>query len=180
MLSYFESITDNRPSRKIDLNEFLAQVGAGTWGEKAKAIREEENKEKRQQLKKSLPYVTISGDFEIRRKDSLVQHSGFIAMDFDEIEDVEEAREILKKDEYTYSVFTSVSGRGLCAIIRIEPERHLDAFLALETYYGDNYGLIIDRACKDTTRARIVSHDPKIYTKNLYEPRRTSLQKVLS
>jgi predicted P-loop ATPase len=57
----------------------------------------------------------------------------------------------------------SVSGNGLAALVKIEPERHLDAFNGLKQYYFRNYGQLIDQSCKNVSRLRFLSYDPLLY-----------------
>ncbi len=126
------------------------------------AIRNEPDKEKRGLLKKKLYSITFSGTFEQRKKECLIQHSGFICIDVDNVENVEETKKIINADPYTYSSFISVSGNGLAFLIKIEPEKHLESFLAIEQYWFKK-GITIDRQCKDVSRLRYVTYDPELY-----------------
>jgi predicted P-loop ATPase len=49
-------------------------------------------------------------------------------------------------------------------LVKIEPERHLDAFNGLKQYYFRNYGQLIDQSCKNVSRLRFLSYDPLLYT----------------
>jgi predicted P-loop ATPase len=69
----------------------------------------------------------------------------------------------LAKDPYTFAALLSVSGNGLAALVKIEPERHLDAFNGLKQYYFKNYGQLIDQSCKNVSRLRFLSYDPLLY-----------------
>lgn len=109
-----------------------------------------------------VPAITVSGLFPQKRRGAdLGEHSGYIAMDFDDIEDIAEARKTLMQDQYTYAVFTSISGGGLCAVVPIERAKHRDAFLGLERYYFKQYGYQVDQSGKDVSRCRFVSYDPE-------------------
>ena len=99
-----------------------------------------------------------------RKNAKLNKHSGHICIDMDDLNNAETARENLKADPYTYALFTSASGRGrLTVIVRIDPDKHTESFLALERYYLDNYGYKVDKNCKDVARARYVSYDPDLF-----------------
>jgi predicted P-loop ATPase len=52
----------------------------------------------------------------------------------------------------------------LAALVKIEPERHLDAFNGLKQYYFRNYGQLIDQSCKNVSRLRFLSYDPLLFT----------------
>ena len=66
-------------------------------------------------------------------------------------------------DEYLMALHLSTGGEGYAAYFRIEPDKHLEAYLALEKRLADKYHIIVDPACKDVGRLRFVSHDPKAY-----------------
>jgi hypothetical protein len=94
---------------------------------------------------------------------NLIQHSGLICIDFDAVDDVARLKDELAKDPYTFAALLSVSGNGLAALVKIEPERHLDAFNGLKQYYFKNYGQLIDQSCKNVSRLRFLSYDPLLY-----------------
>jgi predicted P-loop ATPase len=94
---------------------------------------------------------------------NLIQHSGLICIDFDAVDDVARLKSELAKDPYTFAALLSVSGNGLAALVKIEPERHLDAFNGLKQYYFKNYGQLIDQSCKNVSRLRFLSYDPLLY-----------------
>jgi len=152
----------------IDFADFISMVKVGKFKDLYEKISAIEDKDERQKQKGIiLPYVTISGTFEKRSNKGLVNHSGLIAVDFDDLNsDIEKIEQQLQNDPHTFALFRSVSGRGLCCVVKInkEPDKHLAHFEWLEKYYFDNFALVIDRACKDVARPRYVSHDPNVYT----------------
>ena len=160
-ISKFKNVFNNENGELTSISEFINNVKFGHWQSEISEIRQEKDKERRSKLKQKIPYVTISGTFNERKKDSLLEHSGFICLDFDEIEDLEKAFHDISSDPYVYSAFKSVSGLGIAALVKIDPKKHLDAFLGLEAYFANKYHLTIDRACKDVSRARLVSYDSK-------------------
>ncbi len=110
-----------------------------------------------------VPCFTVSGTFANKEANSLQQHSGLIAIDFDHIDDLDEARALLYADPYTFSGFLSVSHTGLCIIVKIDGKKHREHFDALEAYYSKQYQLQIDRACKNVNRLRFFSSDPDLH-----------------
>jgi predicted P-loop ATPase len=164
LISYFEKIFDNTPKRDSSILEFLNSVKSGTWSELIKPINAENDKAKRKKLKENtLPYVTISGTFSKRVKSDLINHSGFICLDIDEAADLSKDWKAVINDRFTFGAFRSASGLGLAVLIRIDPDKHLESFLSLETYYLENYQIILDKSCKDITRPRFVSFDPQTF-----------------
>lgn len=128
-------------------------------------IREETDKERRSELKKLLPSVTVSGTFRERRLNALIKHSGFICIDFDNIGTrLDSIRESLNEDRNIAGYFLSASATGLAIIVKIEGHRHEESFEAIERYFFEKYSLVADAGCKDICRLRFFSYDPKAYT----------------
>lgn len=161
--SLFNKITQSKNGQILSIDEILRKIKNGEWQDLALKIMAEKDKDKRNELKKFVPYFTPSGKFEHRKATGLIAHSGLIGIDIDEVENIEAVRQILKSDEYTYSVFKSISGYGLCVLVRIEPDKHKEAFEALAKYYFEILRHPVDPSCKDVSRARFVSYDPDLY-----------------
>jgi len=163
-ISYFKKIFDNTPERESSVIEFLNNVKHGTWSELIRPINAEEDKKKRKKLKENtLPYVTISGEFKKRVKAELKTHSGFLCLDIDDSSDLARDWQNITNDRFTYGAFRSASGLGIAVIVKIDPSKHLESFLSLETYYLENFQIILDKSCKDVTRPRFVSYDPQTF-----------------
>jgi hypothetical protein len=123
------------------------------------------NKEK----KKELPVVCFSGEFSSRSDDAIFEHSGFIVLDFDHV-DVESTKRSLATDDFVYSCWTSPSGEGVKALVKItNPERHRDHFRALVKYFERTHGLEVDASGANESRACFESYDPEIIIKDDYK-----------
>lgn len=164
-ISIYKNIHDVTSRKTVNVEVFLEAIKSGKWQDIVFKIRSIKDHEARQQAKKDLPYVTISGIFnENRSIAGLTHHSGLISMDIDNLNnDVEGVRQLLSNDPYVYSCFTSVSGTGLCVMFKIDPEKHKEAFDGIANYLISQYQLIIDPSGKDVSRARYVSFDPDLY-----------------
>jgi predicted P-loop ATPase len=163
-VSYFKLITDTNCSNEIDIDVLLERIQKGDYQDQFFKVSKVKDKEERQKLKaKILSGFTTSGVFTYRSKNGLKKHSGLIAIDIDNIDNLNEIRAKLNNDLFTFATFQSVSGNGLCVIIKINPTKHLETFLAIEQYYFETYGIEIDRSCKDVSRFRYVSYDPELY-----------------
>ena len=161
-------------------------VRTGKWQDIVIQVRATPDKAERDKLKKSAPLVTVSGQFSDRKDDALKEHSGFIAIDIDNIDNPEEAKKLVQADSYIYSAFTSISGHGLCLVMRIDGTRHADAFNGIASYLYHTYQLIVDQSGKNVSRARFISYDPWIhintkailFKKYLAKPKERKLAKV--
>ena len=128
-------------------------------------IRKETDKANRNELKKELPAVCFSGLFNKRSDASIQEHSGFICLDFDGYgtkKEMKAERDRLSKDRYVYSVFTSPSGNGLKALVRIpqDTDNHTNYFNALEKHFNSEH---FDTTCKNISRVCYESYDPLIF-----------------
>ena len=166
---YTGNITNTTPTKDLPIGYFLNQIKHGEFKEASEIIAGIEDPEKRRAKKSEiLPYVTISGTFTKRNTGGLNQYSGLIALDIDKLKDAEEVeqlREAVSKDPYTYAAFKSVSGLGLCVVFRTsdDHENHLFHYLWAEKYFDEKFGYQIDEACKDVARPRFVSYDENIF-----------------
>lgn len=163
-ISIYRNVKHTETTDTVLLNIFLDAVQSGKWQDAVLKIRTIEDKELRRAEKTKLPNVTISGIFGKRIDSDCKQHSGFIAIDLDSLgKEVESTRELLKKDPYVYSAFTSVSGNGLCVLVKIDPEKHREAFDGIADYLVKQYQIVCDPTGINPSRTRFVSYDPELF-----------------
>lgn len=162
-ISLYPHIKEAKKSTDIPVDIFLDEVRRGKWEDQVTAIRIMKDPEQKKRAKERLPYVTMSGKFSERKISGLVQHSGFLCMDIDNVLEIERMKNALCKDRYVYACFVSVSGHGLAVVFRINPDKHLEAFLGLHEYLYTNFALVCDQSCKDVSRPRYVSWDPHLF-----------------
>ncbi len=163
-ISIYKDVKDTTSPDKISLLSFLNDVQSGRWQDEVLKIRTIEDKEVRRLEKTKLQSVTISGIFGKRTDNDLKLHSGFIAIDIDNLgNEVEGTRELLRHDPYVYSAFTSVSGSGLCVLFKIDGEKHREAFEGIADYLIKKYQIIVDPSGINQSRLRIVSYDPDLF-----------------
>jgi hypothetical protein len=163
LVSIYPNIKTSKNGQDLPLQAVLENIKNGTYQHISLSIANETDKHKRQELKKNLPYFTPSGTFSQRSIKGLQVHSRILSIDFDDLEDIDLLESQLKANEYTFAVFRSVSQRGLCCLVKIDPEHHLQSFLELEVYYWRLFSASVDPSCKDVSRARFVSYDPTLY-----------------
>lgn len=157
------------PMRTVSLEEFLS-MGNG-YGDIIARIRMTENKDDRSRLKlRKLPCATVSATFtsrsrEVPLEERLEHYNSLRVLDFDGLADVEDAKKRLTGLPYIFYAGLSVSGKGLFAIIPIDTDdyrMHKVFFEALQEELLKQ-GLVVDKACSDVTRLRVLSYDPAPY-----------------
>ena len=164
-VTIFKNIRETETPFYRDIDVILNRIKEGKSRDLVKSIRQESDKLKRNELKKMLPAVCFSGEFNKRADKSLVKHSGFICLDFDnydKVKDMQSEKQKLAKDKYVYSVFVSPSGKGLKAIVKIpdDPDNHVNYFISLEEYFSSPY---FDTTSKNISRVCYESYDKNLY-----------------
>lgn len=162
-VSLFFNYKSPVPLRTIKLIDFLTKSDKRL--ERAvQTIRNSNDKDLIRSIKSSLPAITPSGIFKTRHTTDLIQHSGFICLDFDEIKDMDLAWDQLQSCLYIAYLNRSVSGKGLFALVPIKyPDKHKEHFNSLRSYMKDTYGLNIDKSCSDVCRLRGFSSPEGFY-----------------
>lgn len=164
-ITVFRNIKDTSTPFFRPIDGILARIKEGKNKDIIKRIREEKNKDVRNILKQELPAICFSGTFNTRNDKALIEHSGFICLDFDDFDKQHELiakKQELTKDKYTYSVFVSPSGDGLKLIVRIpkDADNHKHYFKSLEGKYNSpNF----DVKCSNISRVCYESYDPLIF-----------------
>lgn len=157
MLTKSGNVPGIKPESELAFDSYLHKVREGHWQDIVLAVRTGKA------AKMDAPGVTPSGSFSHRSGAGLKRHSGFIALDLDRKDNEWIGMDEICADPYTYAAHKSISGEGVVVYVKIQPERHAEAFLALEKYYADKYQLILDPSGKDITRFRFVSYDPELW-----------------
>ena len=117
------------------------------------------------------PAVEFSGTFTGTgsAKDINVM-SGLIVLDFDHINNLEEVRQKLENDSYTFLLFVSPSGDGLKVVVKhslIDPVKWQYLYFELEAYYLNVFRLVTDKSGKDISRMCFLPFIQSLY-KNDY------------
>lgn len=162
-MSFFHSLKNTSESVSAELLTIINAIRDGKWKVEIDAIRSAKTKTEKDRLKKKLPGFTASGTFKSRKDRSLIKHSGFIVLDIDKIENLQDVRKDLVIDDHTAALFTSCSGNGLAVVVPIDGVKHAESFEELEYYYKRKYSLELDSSCRNVSRFRFVSYDPDTY-----------------
>lgn len=168
MVSIAETLYTN-DIHHIGLEYALERIATGKSKEKVEELRSLDSSE-RGRVKKNLPIVMFSGTFTGRKDELLKDHSGYIVLDFDNLDNVEQAKQSIGSDKYVYSCWVSPSGNGLKALVRVtNPERHRDHFRSLTSYFEKQYGIEVDPSGINESRACFESYDPDIIVNSSYD-----------
>ena len=165
MITIFKNIKETSTPFYRSLEFVLERIKTGKNKDLIEGIRKETDKTERNNLKKNLPAICFSGKFSKRSDDSLIEHSGYICLDFDgyeSIDDMMDAKAIMSADDYVMSVFISPSGNGLKVIVKIPSDsvNHKKYFEALGQHFDSEY---FDVTSKNISRVCYESYDEDIY-----------------
>lgn len=146
-----------KPEQDLSYDSYFAYIRDGKWEEQVLNYRAGRIE------KTAVPGVTPSGTFSYRSTGNLIAHSGVIALDFDHKDNPDFDPGEVAADPHVWAMHRSISGYGWVVYVRIDPERHTDAYLALERHFANQYKVVADPSGKDVTRFRFVSYDPDLY-----------------
>lgn len=163
MVSFFHRLRDKVPASDMSLAEILDGIKTGRWDLRVKQLRAEQDPDIRKSYKNSLSLFTGSARVKTRSSDDVIEHSGYIILDLDKVEDMDNAWEKVTADPYTAFAFRSCSNQGIAVGVGIDPTKHTESYEGLSDHYAKQYDLEVDPSCKDVARARFVSFDPQTY-----------------
>jgi hypothetical protein len=160
----------------ITLDKALERIKNGKSKQRVESIRAEKDEKKRGYLKKQSVSIIFGGEFNERKKEGLLNHSGLMITDFDKYpstEDMLQDLELLKQNPHFVSLFVSPGGMGIKGVVRIPPsnakdhERYFKKFQDEFNFkYWDTSNCNVDRVCFE-------SYDPNIYINydaNIFSP----------
>lgn len=152
----------------VPIDTALMRIREGKSKNRIEWVMAAQDQKELQSRKKKLPCILFSGQFGHRHLDGLIGHSGWMCVDFDKFSSFDEMqmwRDSLEGDNYTYSVFTSPSGKGLKCLVKIPAptndiyRNHKAYFRGLQSYYDTEY---FDVNMFDYSRICYESYDPEL------------------
>tara|TARA_R110001599_G_scaffold242579_1_gene442221 strand:- start:31100 stop:33493 length:2394 start_codon:yes stop_codon:yes gene_type:complete len=167
--SFFKSpVSNTKPTGEMNLEQVHQLITGETYSKITSELHIESSKEAKANLKStSLDYVCFCGMFTKRANKALLSYSGYLVLDFDDLENPEHVREQIIQDKSIDLVllFKSPSGNGLKVVVQTngKQEEHESFFKAYTEYFNHNYGLSIDKSGKDLARACFLCHDPNAF-----------------
>jgi hypothetical protein len=159
MITIFKNIFSKEP-HFITVEKALERIRLGASKQLVMDIRLALDKEKANKLKLNLPSICFSGKFGADRKDEqIIEHSGFIVLDFDDISELRDKQTEIISNQFVYACWVSPSGNGLKALVKIaDGKKHREHFQSLQDVFPE-----IDRSGINVSRVCYESFDPDIY-----------------
>src|SRR5690349_15367334 len=117
-VTVFKSIYSDQPHYQT-VDQVLARIKNGKSKLRIEQVRAAIDKERADAIKAQLPSVCFSGEFSRRTDDALLTHSGFICLDFDNVEDIGEAMGNYCQHPFVYAAWLSPRGNGLKVLVKI-------------------------------------------------------------
>ena len=150
----------------VTLEKILQRIKNGNDKDIIDQIRNARSKEDKSKLKTKLPAILFQGEFSHRAIVGLINSSGLMILDFDDIteeNDLKNTFNQLKENPFIVSAFLSPSGNGLKAIVHIsetDSANYSHIFKAFKKEFNYKY---FDISTSDISRVCFSSFDPDIY-----------------
>lgn len=146
-------------------DKVLLGIQSGVWQEPILRVRSlPRDSDEQKSAKKLLPDATWAGVFSYRTNERLLQHSGQLGVDLDDLGDVKAVITIQNAvaDRFCLAPFRSIRGEDVRLLFRMppcSPENHTIAFEQVAEYVRNTYGCKVDESGKDVSRASFDSFD---------------------
>lgn len=160
MITVFKNFNETDKPSYYEIDKVLLGIKTGSIKNQIIQIRNTTDKKTKDILKKQLPCICFSGKFSKRADAFLTEHSGFVVLDWDKLDNPEQKKKEISKYDFIYSAFISPSGDGVKAIARIpkESEKHRGYYNGLLSVFKD-----LDPTNRNESRICYASYDPEIY-----------------
>ena len=176
-VSLFDGVTDKFPSDTLTIGQFLDACKNGKYQKPVERIRNEEDEKRQDAMKKELLAVTIQSKECSQREAKFCQNDAVICLDFDDIDDVEKAKQAIADVPYVFAVSVSSRGRGVFALAALaNPTEDLKPILEV---MQTDFNYIIDKKCSDVSRLRFVTYDSDLIVKDCVIPFQPQDEKVV-
>jgi len=160
-ITVFKNGTETKSPFHIGIETAIARIKGGKSKKLIEKIRSIDDSKERGRYKNMLTAYCFSGEFSERNDASIITHSGFVAIDFDHVENLNVFKARICNDPITHVAFISPSGDGLKIIVKIPAsvDTHKQSCEALVEYFNEES---LD-SFKDLSRLCYESYDPDIY-----------------
>ena len=163
-IDFYTSKSNTLPAKRMSVDYALRLIKEGKYREYADKVRNARTGEEMDRAKFDAPGFSFSGIFERRGKERLIRHSGIMAIDIDHLDgDVFSEKERLMKNPYVYSVFLSISGKGLKVLIKVPDSLDAESHKLYYRAIAEDFGVDEDRRAQDVARYTNVTYDPDLH-----------------
>lgn len=183
MITVFRNFGEPNKPLYYNIDTVLDGIKNGAVKNLISDIRTATDKKAKDLLKRQLPCICFSGVFEKRADSALTEHSGFVILDWDKLENPEQKKQEVSKHYFIYSAFISPSGDGVKAVARIPKDKAKH-----RAYYNGILSIFKDLDPTNINESRIcyASYDPEIYinkeakefTLSITEPKKKEFKSV--
>ncbi len=168
------SAWDNRTTPS-DLASVHARIIGAELAAATAAVRSASDPAERTRLKNALPGFIAAGLFHARKMTEWHTASGLLVADIDKVPDVPGLLASLRSDPAVVLLFTSPSGTGIKAVVRVpvdaaDPTAHARAFSAVQQWAREAHGAKLDPSGADVSRLCFLCHDSAAYSNPVAVP----------
>lgn len=135
MITIFRNGFDLTP-HYITMQQALDRIKSGKSKQIVDTLRAEPDKDSRNEIKLNLPSVVFAGKFEGRKDKTIEEHSGYVVLDFDHLDNLIELKQAIFKEPFILACWISPSGDGVKAIARIKhKDKHRGHYKSLIKHF---------------------------------------------
>jgi hypothetical protein len=163
---YNAPIKNVQPKEHIDFVALVELIRGDTYKERTKKLRAFSDGDYKAFKNENLDHVTFAGTFTTRNNSGLVEPSGLMVFDIDDLENPEWHKEKISRDTLVEIalIFTSPSGKGLKIVVWVDLSEgnHAQHYPTIKDHFENEYNLTVDHA-PDAARTCFLCHDPIAY-----------------
>ena len=177
LVSTFESIYETKNPIHRPLLEVLEEMRnpGEDLKDRIKSIRKAKAPAEQDLMKMLLPVICPAGTFSERNDAALLQYSGVVCLDLDDVISPRDLKLLAKTFPYTLAAMVSPTGSGVKVFIltdSTDPSRHSDLYhhLGNVTGFKKRLDLKFDPSCSNPSRACFFSYDKDLWINKDVEP----------
>ena len=170
LVSTFESIYETKNPIHRPLLEVLEEMRnpGEDLKDRIKSIRKAKAPAEQDLMKMLLPVICPAGTFSERNDAALLQYSGVVCLDLDDVISPRDLKLLAKTFPYTLAAMVSPTGSGVKVFIltgSTDPSRHSDLYhhLGNVTGFKKRLDLKFDPSCSNPSRACFFSYDRDLW-----------------
>lgn len=166
-ISYYHNGSSSQPYAQIPISDLSMMLCEGYFMQKTEQLRQISDENYRRQFEiDNFPSVRFAGTFD--KKGNLLEHSGLICLQLDQLADVKQMRIALLFDKYfePQLVFTNPTGTGLNWVVKINVKfkfSHQNYFDAISNYLKSAYKVEPNISGGDVAKRCPIGYDERAF-----------------